>query len=293
MHFLICVGGETYSRDTLRFGVSLAGSMQADLSILYVHPKISYMFRNEVRISQEKLAEWQVETTESRVMKGVEKILLEEQFLRTVDGKLDIRHPPKPGIHGAYEYHLYGKGGVNVRIRMREGDIVDNIIRETTEIDYDLVIVGASRDGGRLVHQIIHYVEESVLIVKDPRDVKYRFLLCVDDSSGARKAEAFCARAASLLSTSVDVLSIYAYPWEEHSARSIAERSQQRLKETGLAAASRVRRGPVSRTILREVEADHIVVMGESKRWSLFQFFVGSNPIRIGRQGHNPVLVVK
>lgn len=292
MHFLICIGGEQYSRDTLKFGISLASGLRADVSILYVHPKISYLFKTEVRVSQEKLERWQIDTTEARIMKGVEEILLEEGFLRTVDGKIDVRHLPKPGIHGAYEYHLYGKEGENVRIRMREGDIVDNIIRETMEIPYDLVMVGASRDGGRLVHQIIHYIETSVLIVKAPV-LTNRFLLCIDDSRAARKAEEFCVRAATLLKTSIDILSVYTYPWEEQSAQAVAERAQRVLRHFNVAHTVRIRRGPVVRTILQEAEPDHIVVMGSSRRSNLFQFFAGSRPSRIGRQGRNSVLVVK
>lgn len=144
-----------------------------------------------------------------------------------------------------------------------------------------------------MVHQIIHYIEASVLIVKNPRDVSYRFLLCMDDSKAARKAEEFCVRAARLLKTGVDVLSIYSYPWEEQTAAGVAERTQRVLKHFSIPHTLRIRRGPVSRTILREAEPDHIVVMGSSRRSNLFLFFVGSTPSRIGRQGNNPVLVVK
>lgn len=293
MHFLICIGGEEYSRDTLSFGVRLAAALQADVSVLFVEPEVSYLFRNEARLARLKLEQWEIETLEDRVLKGVEKILLEEGFLRTVDGRVDVRHLPKPGIRGAYEYHLYGAEGENVRIRVREGEIVHTILRETLDVEYDLVVVGAPGDGGRLVRQIIQYVDTSVLIVRNPRPGPYRLLLCLDDSRSARKAEQFAVRAAKLLKASVDVLSIYNFPWEEAGVKKMTQHTQRLMKRFGIPSTVRVRRGPVARTILREAEPEHIVLMGSSRRSLLSQLFLESTPVKIGRQGSNPVLVVK
>ncbi len=293
MHFLICVAGEQYSRDTLLFGIRLAAPANADVSILSVRPTISHRFRVESRIAREKLEEWQMETPEARIVMGVEDILLKEGFLRTVEGSADVRHMLKAGIQGAYEYHLYGKSGQNVRIRVREGDVVGNILKESRGVPYDLVIIGAPRDGGRLVRHIIQYVETSVLIVKDPRDVAYRLLLCLNDSKAARKAEDFTIRIAQFLDTAVDILCIYSYPWEEHAALDLADSARRVFRRARITHSTRIRRGPVDRTILREMESDHIVVMGTSERSSLYQLFFGSNPVRIGRLGKSPVLVVK
>lgn len=271
----------------------MASRLRADVSVLYVRPSVSYLFKEEIRISQEKLEQWHVETEESRLLKGLEQILSEENFLRMVEGSVDVRHAPKAGIRGAYEYHLYGAAGEHVRIRIREGDIVGNIIQETLDVPFDLVLVGASGDGGRLVHQIIHYLENSVLIVKNPLPADYRFLLCMDDSRAARRAEEFCLGLACQLLMKVDVLSIYGYPWEEHAAMESAERTCRLLKHFNIDCEIRIRRGPVARTILREAQSHHIVTLGVSKRPSLLQFFLGSTPIKIGREGSSPVLVVK
>lgn len=293
MQFLICVGGEKYSADTLSFGVSLAASLKADVSVLYVRQRLSYFFKEEARLARLKVEQWEMETAEARVIAGVQELLLKAGFLRTVDGKVDVRHTLKPGIRGAWEYHLYGVDGENVRIRVREGDVVESIIRETTEIPYDLVLVGAPRDGGRLVRQIIQYVDSSVLIVKNPRLFPFRLLLCLDNSDAARKAQDFSIRTARLLQTSIDVLCIYSLPWEEHQVIEAAERAQKLLKRFEVPHTVRLRRGPVVGTILREVEPDHIVVMGHTRRSSLSQLFFDSTPVKIGRQGKNSVLVVK
>jgi nucleotide-binding universal stress UspA family protein len=292
MHFLICIGGETFSKGTLKFGMSLAASFGADVSILYVRPRVSYRFRVEARLAREKLQAWQLETPEIQLMQGIERILLEEGFLRTVQGAPDITHPAE-AYKEVYEYHLFGNQGQNVRIRFREGDVVGSILRETLDIGYDLVLVGAPGDGGALVRRIMQYVSTSVLIVKNPQAFPYRLLLCLNDSRAAKKAEQFALRAASHLRTAVDILCVYAYPWEEHSALTLAETARRLMKRHSIAHTVRLRRGAVARTILAEAQPDHLIVMGESERSSLYQFFFGSNPVRIGKQGRSPVLVVK
>jgi len=293
MQFLICIGGEEQSRKTLRFGLGVASALKADVTILYVRRGIPLHFRKEAQIARQRLREWPVETAETAMMKAVERILKEEGFLRLVNERVDVRHEPKIQKPGVYEYHVYGQYGEDVRIREREGDVVDSIRRETLEVNYDLVVVGAPGDGGRLVRQIIQYIEPSVLIVKAPADVKYRLLLCLNDSEAARKAQDFAARAALLLSASVDVLCIHTYPWEEIAAMGLAEGASRLLKRSGVAHTVKVRRGPVVRTILREAQPDHLLVMGTSERSSFYQFLFGSVPVEICRRGRNPVLVVK
>ncbi len=293
MHFLICIGGEQQSRGTLRFGLMISSALRADVTILYVRRPVSFHFRKEAQLARKKLEDWPVETVDSAMMKAIERMLVEEKYLRMVDGRVDVRQMPHAEKGGLYEYHLCGQHGENVRIREREGDVVDSIRRETIDVGYDLVIVGAPGDGGRLVRHIIQYIEPSVLIVKNPRDVPYRFLLCLNNSESARKAQEFALRSALLLKTSVDVLCIHSYPWEENVAMTLGEDAARLFKRFRVPHTIHIRRGPVVRTILKEIQPDHLLVMGPSERSSIYQFMFGSVPVEIGRRGHNPVLVVK
>ncbi|HXK62096.1 MAG TPA: universal stress protein [Acidobacteriota bacterium] len=293
MHFLICIGGEEQSRGTLRFGLAITSALRADATILYVRRPVSSYFRKEAQLARQKLQNWPVETVDSAMMKAIERMLVEEGFVRMIDGRVDVRHMPRAEKRGLYEYHVYGQHGENVRIREREGDVVDSIRRETLDVAYDLVIVGAPGDGGRLVRQIIQYIEPSVLIVKNPRDVQYRLLLCLNNSESARRAQDFALRSAVLLNTSVDVLCIHSYPWEENTAMTLGEDAARLLKRFRVPHTIRIRRGPVVRTILREAQPDHLIVMGPSERSPIYQFLFGSVPVEIGRRGNNPVLVVK
>lgn len=293
MQILVCISSEKYSTDTLKFGLDIASALKADLSILLVRPQVSYRFKNEVRVATRKVEEWQIETQEVKVIQTVQDFLVKEGFVLAQDGSVPIRHLPKSDIHGAFEYHIYGAEGENVRIRVREGDVVGNIIHETEELVYDLVVIGAPKDGGKLARQIIQYVDVSVLIVKNiPRQPR-RLLLCLDQSDASRRAQDFAIRVARTLGAPIDILCIYSYPWEEHAALNVAEKAQRLMKRFRIPYTIRLRRGPVARTILQEEEPHHIVVTGNSRRSSLSQFFFGSNPVKIGREGKNPVLVVK
>ncbi len=294
MHLLVCIGGEQYSRDTLRLGSGLVRVLKADLTILYVRPAVSQHFRTEARLAREKLQDWPVESEDALMMKAVQRIMEEQGLVRMVDGKPDVQHLPRVEKAGLAEYHLYGSAGQDLRIRVREGDIVQSIRRETLEVDYTLVVVGAPGHGSRLVRHIIQYTDPSVLIVKNPRDVQsYRMLLCLSHSAAALKAQDFAVRTALLLGMPVDLLCIHSYPWEENGAMSLAEDTRRLLKRFDIPHTIRVRRGAVVRTILKEAQPEHLIVMGTSERSSIYQFFFGSVPVEIGRRGKNTVLVVK
>jgi nucleotide-binding universal stress UspA family protein len=293
MHLLICVGGEQQSRATLNLGLKVASALKGDVTVLYVRRGAPFHFRKEAQVARQKLEEWPLETVDSAMMKAIERMLLDEGVLRLVDGHVDVQHRPRREKAGFYEYHLYGRFGQNVRIREREGDVVESIRQETLDVVYDLVIVGAPGRGGRLVRHIIQYIEPSVLIVKAPRDIRYRLLLCLNDSEAARKAQDFAVRMAMLLETGVDVLCIHTYPWEENAAMSLAEDARRLLKRFEVPHTIHIRRGPVVRTILREAKPEHLLVMGTSERSSIYQFIFGSVPVEIGRRGNNSVLVVK
>jgi nucleotide-binding universal stress UspA family protein len=294
MHLLICIGGEQYSRDTLRLGASLVRVLKADVTILYVRPAVSLQFRTEARVAREKLQDWPVETEDALMMKALQRIMEEQGLVRMVDGKPGVLHSPRVERAGLSEYQLYGAAGESLRIRVREGDVVQNIRRETMEADYTLVVIGAPGHGGRLVRHIIQYIDPSVLIVKNPREVEsYRMLLCLNDSAAALKAQDFAVRTALMLGTPVDLLCIHSYPWEENGAMNLAEDTRRLFKRFDIPHTIRIRRGAVVRAILKEAQPEHLIVMGTSERSSIYQFMFGSVPVEIGRRGKNTVLVVK
>jgi len=290
---MICMGGEVFSGGTIRFGGRIAKAFQADVSVLYVENSIPYFLRNEVQLSRQKLSEWSIEAPAIRLLKMARDVLQEMALIRVLSsGEIETRHEMKPDVLGAHEWHGYGPQGENIRFRVREGDIVDNIKAEVASGGYDLVIVGASRKR-RLVHKILQFVDTSILIVKNPQERDYGFLLCTDGSEGARKAELFAAKAARLLKAPLTVLSIFPTADQQHHAMEAVERCARFLTRGRVSYDTIVREGEVEEIILAEARPDQEIVLGASRGSEWKKFLLGSTPIRISQNGHSPVMIVK
>jgi nucleotide-binding universal stress UspA family protein len=143
------------------------------------------------------------------------------------------------------------------------------------------------------VHKILQFVDTSILIVKNPQDLNYGFLLCTDDSEGARKAELFAAKAARLLNAHLTVLSVIPTPEQQHHAMEAVERCARFLTRGRVSYDTIVREGDVEKVILAEARPEQVIVLGASRGSEWKKFLLGSIPIRISQNGHSPVIIVK
>lgn len=293
MKFLMCIGGVEPSAETIRFGGRLAKAFEADISVLYVQPRAPHAVRKEVQLAREILSEWEIELPGVKVLRAAYQILSEEGVLRpsSRDEAVEFQ-APMPEVRGAYELELPGSQGQNIKLRIREGDIVEEVNKETESEANDLVIFGASRRR-QILQKLIQFVNCSVLIVKNPKDVSYELLLCSDSSGPARKAEIFTARLAHFLQTRVHILSVAKFKNREHVAMEGAERASRLLTKAGVRHSVAVRTGSVVEEIARASRDDTVVIMGVSRRPEVWKLVFGSKANRIAERVHCPVLIVK
>jgi nucleotide-binding universal stress UspA family protein len=293
MRFLMCIGGVEPSAETVRFGGRIARAFEADLSLLYVQPRVPQAVRQEIRMAREKLTEWAIEHPSVKVLRAACGILAEEGVLRSLPGAEQIRPEAlKPGVRGAYELLLPGTEGRDVRLRIREGDIVGEVNKEIESNENDLVIFGASQQRA-ILHKLVQFIDSSVLIVKNPRDTVYEFLLCTDSSPAARKAELFAAKLARFLNYQVLVLSVAKFKSREHVAMEGAERTARLLAKAGIARTVAVKTGAVVDEIARLAREDTVVIMGASRRSEIRKLLFGSKPTQVIQRVPCPVLIVK
>ncbi len=292
MKFLMCIGGVEPSVDTIRFGGRMAKAFEADLSLLYVQPKVPHAVRQEIRLTREKLEEWEIELPGVRVLKAAQEIMLQEGFVKTgPTGEIVQRHALKPGIRGAYELHIYGVHGENLRLRLREGDIISEINKEVESDKHDLVIFGASQKR-HILQKLVQFIDCSILVVKNPKDVKYTFLICTDSSPASRRAELFGAKLARFLNSPVLLLSVAKFKSREHMAMEGAERASKFLTKAGVEHTIAVRVGSVVDEIAAHAREDTVVVMGRSQMSELKKLFFGSKPMKVVERVPCPVLIV-
>ena len=293
MKFLMCIGGVEPSAETIRFGGRLAKAFEADISVLYVQPRAPHAVRKEVQLAREKLSEWEIELPGVKVLRAAYQILSEEGVLRPSSRDEAVEFQAlKPEVRGAYELELPGGQGQNIKLRIREGDIVEEVNKETESEANDLVIFGASRRR-QLLQKLIQFVNSSVLIVKNPKDVRYELLLCTDSSGPARKAEIFAARLAHFLETRVLILSVAKFKNREHVAMEGVERASRLLTKAGVRHSAGVRTGRVVEEIACFSREDTVVIMGASRRSEIWKLAFGSKANRIAERVSCPVLIVK
>jgi nucleotide-binding universal stress UspA family protein len=292
LRFLVCVGGGEESTETLNFAVRVVKALGGDVSILYVSRPVPQSVRDEVLLSQQKLAEWETDLPGISVLRYARDLLREAGMLRLdPEGVPSVRHPLRANIGGAFEVHLYGTYGEHVRFRIREGEIAEEIRRETRDSPYDLLIIGAGTDR-RLLHKLAQFGETSTLFVKNVKPGPYRFLVCTGgEPAGVALAE-FTARVAGALKMGVTVLSVDDLRQTREAAERWVAQLARIFESRGVETRTLVRKGRLVRTIVETAGEDHVIVIGLSNVPEIRKFFFGSRPIRVIQDARCPVLHV-
>jgi len=300
MKVLMCTDGEENAEAAIRFGGRLAAEMDADISILHVRPPISPRNRVELTTARKKLGKWGLE------IPGVDYLIRAKEILSEIGlthpaplSEEKVSHAFRIDIKGATELHLVGTRGGLVRLRLREGHPVDEILREADLGDYDLILVGSRGHKGYSRHfvgttalRVADLAGCSVLIAKNIREEEH-FLLCTDGSRLAEKAEIFGAEIAQKLDAKMTILSVAENPGGREAASQLARRAEMILAQMGIEASCKVRSGRPSEEIIDEAKDHDIVVMGSSGSSMVRKFFMGSTPLKVIEYGECPVLIVR
>jgi len=299
--FLMCTDGEEYAEAAIRFGGKLAKAIGADVSVLHVRSPISPSERVHLTTTRKKLTEWNLEIPGVEYLIRAREILTESGLTKLAsseEGKLGPAF--EGGVEGATELHMVGPRGENVRLRLREGHPVDEILEEAKVGDYDLIIVSSRghQEGfarhfvGSTALRVADLAPCSVLIAKNIRE-EDNFLLCTDGSQLSEKAEIAGAEMARALEAKVTVLSVAEEEPRREEAVRMIRRAEMILAQMGIEAEPLVRIGQPAEEIIDEAKDHDIVVMGSSGSSAVKKFFLGSVPLKVIEYGKCPVLVVR
>ena len=281
------------SRGTIVTGGRVAAAFDADLSILYVGKKQTSVMTSTMNMSRMKLSEWEIELPGVKVLEYAELVLSDMDLLQVNEaGEIVEKHALKPDINGAYELHAIGKHGQNIRLRLREGEIIDQVIDVVDVGGYDVAIIGASKER-RLAHRLIHFVNCSLFITKNIRDITYKFLFAVDDTELSRKALLLGARTAGFLKAEATLLTVVEGESDMESGEACLKKAEKVLKRAGIPYLKKVLIGDSVETIIKEAGDDSVVVMGSSKSSQLSKFFKATKAVKVVQDGNCPVLIAK
>lgn len=297
--FLICTDGEEFAEAAIRFGGRLAKEMAADVSVLHVRRPVSSSERVQLTAARKKLSSWDLDIPGVDYLTRAREILDEVGLTHAPASKEKPSRAFEGGVQGATELYLVGAGGENVRLRLREGDPVEQILEEARVGDYDLIILGSGgRRGigryfvGSTALRVADLAACSVLIAKNIRQ-DHDFLLCTDGSELAERAEIAGAEMARGLGAKVTILSMAEEEARREEALQAARRAEMILAQMGIEAKLKVRVGHPSEEIIAEARDHDIVVMGASGSSAVKKFFLGSVPLKVMEYGECPVLIVR
>ena len=281
------------SRGTIVTGGRVAAAFDADLSILYVGKKQASAMTSTMNMSRMKLSEWEIKHPGVKVLEYAELVLSDMDLLQVNEaGEIVEKHALKPDINGAYELHAIGKHGQNIRLRLREGEIIDQVIDEVDVGGYDVAIIGASKER-RLAHRLIQFVNCSLFITKNIRDITYKFLFAVDGTELSRKALLLGARTAGFLKAEATLLTVVEGESNIESGEACLKKAEKVLKRAGIPYLKKVLIGDIVETVIEEAGDDNIVVMGSSKSSQLSKFFKATKAVKVVQDGNCPVLIAK
>jgi nucleotide-binding universal stress UspA family protein len=128
---LLCSGGKRFIDDAVRLTGTLAAALHANVTLFNVMAEPPAIYAHLIEMEED------------------------------VDALLASRS--ELGRNLAAEKKVLEKLGVSVNVRVRHGFIVDQLLNEIREGDYDLIVSGSSRARGPLQHYIMGDVTEAIL----------------------------------------------------------------------------------------------------------------------------------
>jgi len=291
MEFLICIGGGPPAMQTLDGGVQIARSFGADIAVMYVDQHHRMAFSNSIAFGRQKLSEWELEHPGVKILREAREHLAEIGVIRQTESGLDERHALRPDVDGAFENHFYGNEIQHIRLRLREGRLVDQIRKEVQTRKYDVTIIGGINQHGN-TRRLIQFVDTSFIIIDQSMPPIYNFLYCSDISDTANRALMFGAKVAKALNTRMDILRVAEEETPEE-AREAVRRAETLLRRGGIKHEVIIESGEVVEKILEIADEEYAIVIGASQRSELMKFLLGSNPIKVVQRAKTHVIVVK
>ena len=128
---LLCSGGKRFIDDAVRLTGTLAAALQAEVTLFNVMAEPPAIYAHLIELEED------------------------------VDALLASRS--ELGRNLTAEKKVLEKLGVTVNVRVRHGFIVDQLLNEIREGNYDLIVSGSSRARGPLRHYIMGDVTEAIL----------------------------------------------------------------------------------------------------------------------------------
>src|SRR5947199_3672771 len=129
--FLVCTGGKEFIEEAVQLTGKLAAAVGASVTLLHVMAEPPAIYADLVRF--------------------------EEDVARVLESNSEL------GINLRTQKQDLEKMGVPTEVRVRHGNVVDQVFAEAREHNYDLIVTGTSQARGMLRHYIMGDLTRSIL----------------------------------------------------------------------------------------------------------------------------------
>ncbi|NQU68481.1 MAG: universal stress protein [Candidatus Marinimicrobia bacterium] len=292
MRFLIAIKDTTpESKNILHIGVKIANGFGADLSVIFVGKKSSAIIEGDVALARLSLSEWHIYHPGLEILKWAFESIKEFGFLSNDHTEFDPANLIEES--GRIRMVLPQSSGEKIRLLLREGELLNELHKETQYRDYELAIIG-NPFKKRMTHKLIQFLDTSVFIIKNINPTwNYKILLCVDDSAATKRAIIFGAIISRQFDAPIHAITVSKTKKFGKGYRNASRWVQKYLRMQKLPHTISMITGRPTEVFLREASTDHIIVMGKSTGGELKQFFKGSKPIHTAQKAKSPILLVK
>ncbi len=214
---------------------------------------------------------------------------------------------------------------IQPKTKIREGYISDELIRESREGNFDLLVIGSRGYSeilvgvtevvlGQIAQYVIQKAQTSLLVVKEPTLLLHKVLICTDGSADAQEAIHFWSRLNIPVQPRVNIINVIPeiYGRFKDILEPVAESqldmfgalpgkrtkylydAKDILAKYNIETKVKLREGHAAEEILKEAESDYdLIVMGTGGRKGGKKGTLGRQTRRVIRQARIPVLAIR
>jgi len=214
---------------------------------------------------------------------------------------------------------------IEAKTKIREGYISDELIRESHEGNFDLLVIGSRGYSeilvgvseialGQIAQYVIQKAKTSLLVVKEPTLLLHKVLICTDGSPDAQEAIHFWGGLDIPVQPKVNIINVVPEIYGrfkdilEPVAQSQLEMfgalpgkrteylydAKDVMAKYNVEAKVKLREGHAAEEILKEAENDYdLIVMGTGGRKGDKKETLGRQTRRVIRQSKIPVLAIR
>lgn len=169
---------------------------------------------------------------------------------------------------------------------------MEEVLSEMEKHHHEILVMGAGNNKAFLRH-LLKFSPSSILIVKNPRDIKYKILVATDGTPPAHRAELLAIKTASVLKRELTFLAVAKTDEERTFLEKHFKRMSGVARMKGVEPNVMIREGNVVKEIVAAAGDNHFVYLGRSRRKALAKFFLGSKTIQMVGEIDCPMLLVK